>query len=114
MPTTLTTEAVERSTFAIRAGFTDESGADVTPKFLFWTLTGADGNIVNSRDSVRVTTPASSVTIALTGDDLAITNGKTRELRRLTLYGVYDSDNGTDLSLRDEVTFYIRALEAQG
>ena len=61
--------AIEQSTYVITASFTDETGAAVVPNSVTWTLVNGDGQVVNSRSAVSVT-PASSVTIVLSGDDL--------------------------------------------
>lgn len=107
MPTELTTQAVEESTFVVTAAFTDAAGTAVTPKSATWSLFDKDGNAVNSRADVTISPLASSVDIVLSGDDLQIADGKTR---KLTIKAVYDSDEGTDLPLNDELTFQIQRL----
>jgi hypothetical protein len=106
MPTTLTTRAVEQSTFAIVATFTDEAGAPMIPNALAWSLLNGEGTIINSRTAVSIT-PAASVTIVLSGADLVASEGSTRVV---LLEGSYDSDLGDDLPLRDTVTFEIANL----
>lgn len=108
MPTTLTTRAVEKSTFIITAAFTDEDDAAVVPNSITWSLTDKDGNVVNSR-SAESETPATSVDIVLGGDDLALTEHADNE-RILTVETDYDSSLGSGLALRDEVRFRIAPL----
>ena len=110
MPTVLTTHAVEKSTFVITVAFQDEQGNAVTPNELTWTLTDMNGNIINGRDQVSIT-PASSVDIVLSGDDLAL-EGDAPELRVLTVAGTYSSDIGSDLPIKDSVRFIVDNLVA--
>ena len=105
MPTKLTTDAIEEGTYVITAAFTDEDGDAVTPNAgLVWSLTDGQGNVINSRENVAIT-PATSVTIVLTGDDLAIGTNKTH--RVLLVEGTYDSTLGSNLPLKDQATFDI-------
>ena len=110
MPTTLTTHAVEKSTFVITVAFQDEQGNSVTPNELTWTLTDMNGNVINNRDQVSIT-PDSSVDIVLSGDDLAL-EGDAPELRVLTVEGTYSSDLGNDLPIKDSVRFIVDNLVA--
>jgi len=103
--TTLTTVAQEEGTYIITAAFTDEGDSAVTPNVITWTLTDRDGDVINSREDVSVDTPASSIDIVLSGDDLAIgTNGISRVL---LVEATYDSDAGSDLPLKGQVRFNI-------
>jgi hypothetical protein len=96
----------EQSTIAVTAAFKDESGGSVTPTAVTWTLTDGDKQIVNERDAVPVAA-ASVVTIVLSGDDLAI---GTNRRRYLTIEATYDSDLGTGLPLKDELSLNITDL----
>lgn len=109
MPTTLSTKAVEGSTFVITAAFTDEDGVTAAPSSITWTLTDAAGNVINSREDVAVATPASSIDIVLSGNDLPGVNAAENELR-LVIEAVYSSDAGSDLPLVDEVAFRVASL----
>jgi hypothetical protein len=110
MPTRLTVKAVERSTFVVTAAFTDETGAAVVPNSgLTWSLYKRVGappvdTIVNSRNQVAIAS-ASSVSIVLSGADLALTAGQTRA-RYVLIEGTYTSTLGT-LPIKDEVVFEI-------
>jgi len=111
MPTTLATKAVEKSTYIITCAFTDAAGAVVVPDSINWTLTDAEGNVVNGHDSTSVAVPAASVDIVLSGDDLTCPHGRDRSLI-LLLEAVYDSTEGSDLPLREQVRFMVQNLKA--
>jgi hypothetical protein len=108
MPTVLTSKAIEESTYIITAAFTDEDGNAVTPNSLAWTLTDDQGAVINSRENVSLT-PGESVQIVLSGDDLALAENDSRR-RRVLVEGVYDSNAGSGLAIRDEVVFVIQEL----
>lgn len=111
MPTKLTVDADEESTYVVSAAFTDEDGDSVVPSSVTWTLTDWLGNVVNSRENVTIT-PAASVDIVLSGDDLAIgTHGINR---RVTVRATYNSSAGTGLPLRAECYFQISNLKNVG
>jgi len=109
MPITITDTANEKSTFALELAITDENGDPLTPNTLTWTLTNLAGNVINERAGIEFATPASTVTVVLTGDDLALPE-RADPLRVVTLEGTYDSDLGNDLPLKEEVQFTIRNL----
>lgn len=102
----LTTLAPDQGTYAITASFTDEAGETVTPNSLTWSMYNRAGRVCNSRENVSLT-PASSVTVVLTGDDLKYTDGAQRFV---VFDGDYDSSNGSNLPLRDECMFFISDL----
>lgn len=108
--TVLATKALERSTYVVTAAFTDESGAAVTPDSITWDLTDTDGNVINSRSSVAVAVPASSIDIVLSGDDLAIQR-PSMLWRIVTVEAVYDSSMGSNLPFKDEIRFEIQPLK---
>ena len=107
----LTTYAKEGSTYIITIAFEDENGDAVTPNEATWTLTDPAGNIINSREAVTISSLSTSIDIVLSGDDLMSLESNGNE-RRLLIEGTYDSDAGSDLPLKDEVTFYIDDLVA--
>jgi len=112
MPVTLTTHAVEQSTFVITASFTDEDGNTVTPNAVTWSLTNSSGAIINSRED-QEEAPASSIDITLKGDDLALQDGETvKGVRILTVEATYDSDLGSDLPLKESAQFIVDNLVA--
>ncbi len=113
MPTRLTTQAVEQSSFIITADFTDEDGSPMTPVSLAWTLTNAAGAVINGREDVEVSSLSSQVNIALSGDDLALSEGEKIGARILTLEGTYSSTiTGGTLPIKDSVHFRIKGLVA--
>ena len=117
MPTVISIDdqyAVEESTVKITVAFTDESGAVAVPSAITWTLTDADGTVINSRLDVNVDSPASTITVALSGDDLALQAGETGDAvqRIFTVEAVYSSDLGSDLPLKDSLKFPLVNLVA--
>lgn len=106
-----TIKAIEKSTYVITVSFTDENGAAVTPDAgLNWSLTDMNGNYINSRQDV-VISPATSVNVVLSGDDLKLTGAKDSGRRVLTVQGTYDSTLGSDLPLKGETQFDITDLD---
>lgn len=105
----LSEEAVERSTYVVLFSFKDEAGVAVAPTGLTYTLTRQGGAVVNNRDAVTVA-PGSTVAIVLRGDDLALFGGMDTGKRFLLVEGVYDSDLGTGLPIKEEAQFSIRNL----
>ena len=109
MPTTISSTVNEESSAVFTVAFTDEAGAAVTPNaVLTWTLTDAYGTVINSRDGVSLT-PATSVTIKLSGDDLSLAGAG--QVRHLTVEGTYSS-GGDTLALKDVAVFVIEDLVA--
>lgn len=109
MPATLTTPAVERSTYVISASFTDEAGVAATPTSLEWTLTDDYGTVINNRQDVALT-PAEAVDIVLSGDDLAITEASATVARKVTIRATYNSTYGIGLPWVDQCLFTITNL----
>jgi len=107
----LTTLASEKGTFAVEVAFTNEAAEAFTPNSgLNWTLTDRSGNVINSRSAVSIT-PASTVTIVLSGLDLAVPNINDR-YRLLTVEGTYNSTTlGNNLPFKVEIKFKISNLE---
>ena len=111
--TTLTTEAMEEGSYFITVAFLDEDDAAETPNVdtIYWTLTDPDGVVINDRDYEAIAS-ATSVTIELEGDDLAIQSGETASIvrRRLIVMWEYDSDLGNDKPAKAECIFPLRNL----
>lgn len=98
MPTKLTTDANEESTYVINVAFTDEDGTAVVPDSVEWSLHDEDGDVINSK-SAQSETPASNIDITLSGDDLSIQSGETRQYkarRKVTVEAVVDLANGVN------------------
>jgi hypothetical protein len=113
MPTELTSNAVEQSTFAISAAFTDDEGVAVIPTSITWTLCNDWGAIIDSLENKAVETPASSITIILRGDNLKILDQENDfETRFLEISALYNSDLGDDLPLNDRAEFKVVNLRS--
>jgi hypothetical protein len=107
MPTTLTTRAVDESTYIVNCAFKDENAAPVIPNVITWTLTNDTGIVINARQDVVIAVPAASVDILLTGMDLDYADGAARIL---TIDATYNSPLGSDLPLRESIRFLIEDL----
>lgn len=110
MPTKLAISAVEESTYVVSITILDESGNEVTPNSMTWTLTDVLGTVINGRQNQPITPTASRVDIVLSGEDLSLPAGS-GNTRILTIQGTYDSVLGTGLSLKDKAVFIIEDLE---
>ena len=113
MPALLAVAASEQSSYAVTATITDESGQPATPTALAWTLTDMHGAVVNGRQEVAVSPLASTVTILLSGDDLAVPDPANAR-RTLTLEGTYNSSLGSNLPLVSAVQFDIEDVPGAG
>jgi hypothetical protein len=101
------TTAIEGSTYIVTSSFFDETGAAEIPTAIKWSLRDENGAIVNSKSAVSVT-PASTITIILSGADLAYTSNQSK--RVLTIEAVYTSTLGAGLPIKDEYDIPIRNL----
>lgn len=102
------TAAVEESTAVVTVAFTDETGVAVVPTTITWSLRDENGSIINSRSAVSAS-PASSINIVLSGNDLIYNIKQTK--RFLTVYATYTSTYGTGLPLNLEYEIPITPLE---
>ena len=101
----LTTVANEKSVYWITVAFLDEDNAAMAPDVCTWTLTDMEGNIINSREDVSITTPETSETLELSGDDLAV-DGNDIVNRLITLEGTYTSDtHGAEKPFKIQISF---------
>ena len=101
MPVIATVKAIENDTIVVGVAFTDEDGAEVTPNTIKWSWVKMTGEVINNRLD-EVVSPASSVDIALTGDDLELPEG-VETPRRFRIYGTYNSDAGSNLNYNREL-----------
>lgn len=113
MPTTITAPAdqpLEKATYAVTfSSFVDETGAAATPTAATWTLTDRSGNVINGRSAVSIT-PASSITVLLSGNDLSLPAGDNGK-RALLLEWTYTSTLGSNLPGKDVLYFTVQALD---
>lgn len=96
----------DQSTAIVTCAFCDGAGEAITPTSVTWTLSDLFGNIVNSRENVSIT-PAASVSIVLSGNDLKYADGKNRYL---LVEALYNSTLGSDLPLKEEAIITITDL----
>ena len=109
----ISTVAEEKGTISFYVAFTDEDGQGVTPNSITYTLTDADGTVINSLEDESVT-PDEGVYITLSGDDLALQTGETARLvaRHLLVEAVVDTNRGSNLPIKREAHFVIENLTA--
>lgn len=108
MPVRATDYAVEGSTFAVTVSFKDEEGNAVTPNAIAWSLYNTAGVIVNSRQAVAVAVLSSTITIVLSGNDLALASEAVEsETRRLIVSATYDSALGWSLPMAESFEFKV-------
>ena len=99
MAITLEPNALEDSTYVVTAAFTDEDGIAVVPNTVTWSLKDKSGAVINERTAISET-PASSVDIVLTDDDLVPgTPDSDVGVILLTVTAPYDSALGSGLPL---------------
>lgn len=113
MYTWLDDVANEGSTAQVTVALKDQGGVAFTPVTLTWSLYDGGGNIVNSRSGV-VLTPASTVTVVLSGDDLAMVNENLeKEVRTIKFEGTYDSGAYTGLPFVLPYRFFLVNVEGE-
>ena len=125
----LDTNASEEGTYAIdEIQFLDsqDTPVEITPEAdsVTWCLTDKSGNVINSREDVPITS-ASSMTIVLSGDDLAISGTADKFVtrdgviieqyeRHVSVQGLVDTVIGTETLDNTPVTkefiFYIENI----
>ena len=101
---TLSKEAKEGGTYVIELRFKDEDGNLVNPNTLEWWLSDTNGNPINNKEAISVSSPTSTTNVVLMGNDL------TPGWKIFTIKGTYDSNYGNNLLLRDAIKFYVRDL----
>lgn len=102
--------AEEEDTFGITVAFYDADNSAVTPNNpLQWTLTDGDGDTINNRENVSLTS-ATRVTIVLSGNDLQFLVGESTAVKRyILLSGTYDSSTlGSGVSLNKQIEFMLK------
>ena len=114
MPLKLIGKATEKSSIGVKWTFTKADGSDAIVTALTWTLTDIDGNVINSRQGVVVSTPQPSETVILSGNDLVLQDqSNDYELRVMTIEAMYDPENGDeDVPLKESAEFPVYNLRA--
>lgn len=113
MATQITTLVQEKGTAKFTVAFTDEDGNAVTPTAATWTLTDSKGNVINSRSAVVISSLSTSVTILLSGADLALSTTTTAaHERHLTIEYTYNSSAGSGLPGKAVAIFHIEDFVA--
>jgi hypothetical protein len=101
----------EGTTPTIEVTFTDEAGDEVTPTAVTWSLSDVNGNIINERENVEVSTITSAtVSITLSTVDTALSGTETDYddyKRYISIRGVYNSSYGNGLVAIKEGMFTI-------
>lgn len=108
MATALTVTPVDRGVIVVTMAFTDAGGTATVPNSITWTLTDRYGTVINEREDVTVATPAASVSVTLSGDDLDHNDGA---FRRFIVDAEYDSTEGSGLPLRGMAYFPIEDID---
>ena len=111
MTIVLSTKPMEGGTAKFTVSFKDEDNAAVTPNWAEWSLTDEHGIVINRLSGTKIT-PAASVTIVLTGNDLEILSEYDTGKRLLLVIGQYDSSIGNDLPFRKVAEFTIEESPA--
>ena len=108
MATSLELKATEEGTYVINIAPEDEDDAAVTPQTGTWTLTDLDGNTINGKENVTISSLSTSMDVVLSGDDLAMSaNDLKTEGRRFLFKGTYNSTLGNNLPLNASCEFDI-------
>lgn len=112
MPTNLNITANEEGCIVIAASFTDATDAPIVPESIHWKLVNAEGTVINNRTDTTIT-PASTVNIVLSGNDLEVAEATVTAERYLTVWGTFNSSYGLGLPYTDEVFFRIKNLKGK-
>jgi len=105
--TTLSSHAIDGSTYVVTAAFADAAGTAVIPDSIKWTLSNGEGTVIGDRTDVAIAVPAASVDIVLSGADLDYDDGPWRVM---IIEAVYDSTEGDDLPLKAGCLFRLDDL----
>ena len=102
--------AQDKSTYYVTFSFIDEDKAAVIPVSATWSLTDGKGAAVNTRTDVVISPLAATVTIALSGNDIAynLTGSRQDNLRRITCKATYLSAvTGTNMPINKHEEFKV-------
>ena len=109
--TSITTKAVEKSTYVVSVSFTDENGDSVVPDSVKWTLLNIYGNEINDRLEVEITSLSNEIDIVLSGDDLVVEDGVEEATRILIIEATYTSTLGSGLPMNAQMEFSVVNLK---
>lgn len=107
MPTNLSLSPSEGGVIHIRAVFKDENGTLVVPSQIGYTLTNANGVVLQSRQ--LVSSPAAQVVITISGSVLSRYNSSDDLRRALKIDYTYTSTYGV-VTNQDEARFSIEDM----
>lgn len=111
MKTRLPTKARERTSYVVRAFFTDEEGRPIKPDSLNWSLVDSNGGTVNRRERIEIPKPSCAENIVLAADDLTLGRGRSREMRAIVFRGKFWPPlAGKLLSFEQQATFLVEAV----
>jgi len=88
------------STYVVTVDFENEDQEEMTPTTILWKLTDTGGDIINSRED-EVATPAASVNVVLSGNDLPVNGNREYEAIWFIVYGTYTSNYGSGLPYKE-------------
>jgi hypothetical protein len=106
MPQTATLHALKKGTYGLTVVLRDLAGDTVTPTSIVYTLMNESRQVINGKRSVSLT-PAASMLIVFSGDDLDTADGATRIC---LIEAVYNSTEGNGLPNPDTITFPVDDL----
>lgn len=109
----LTTHAIEQSTYPVIVNLVDHNDDPITPNDdVTWSLVDGANEVVNAREDVEYTPPDNTLTIVLSGDDLAMLTANEEEKRYVVVECTYNSVTyGDDLPFKGQVEFTIDGLK---
>lgn len=103
----ITTPFFEKGTAVFALSFFDENSLAIAPNSIYYTLTDVKGSAINSIENMGYSSPAASIYLVLSSNDLMISSGfeLAQERRHLLLSANYNSSIGSNLSLRHLIKF---------
>ena len=104
--THITTEVMDGKAKIFTVTCADEDGNDVAPDTMTWSLFNSDDDVVDSRESVTVTSPATSNTILVSGTANSLLTDPDR-YRLFVVEWTYTSDAGSGIPAGDMADYYI-------
>jgi len=103
----------EKGTISFEVSFFDEENRAVAPTEILYSLVDSRGTIVNSIQQKPISSPESTVTITLSGDDLQLLTHEaysSKVYRFLVIEATYTSDIGEGLKMKESIRFKVENL----